>query len=102
VVRAVEAARRAVDRFQQVGSPDRLADLDRLSRVDRPLQLAAAENPQLEPDTVLGALLPLGRAGIDEVQIADDHADPLESEGVEHSPVSFLGGLTCRPAAGRA
>ena len=84
VVGAVEAARAARHRFQQVGPPDRLADLDGLRRVDRPLQLAAAEHPQFEPDAVLGSLLALARIRIHEVQVPHDHADPLESEGIEH------------------
>ena len=84
VVGAVEAARPARHRFQQVGTPDRLADLDGLRGVDGSLQLTAAENPQFEPDAVLGSLLALARIGVYEVDIPHHHADPLESEGVEH------------------
>ena len=84
VVGAVEAARAARHRFQQVGPPDRLADLDGLRGVDGSLQLTAAEHPQLEPHAVLGPLVALARIGVDEVKVPDDHADPLESEGIEH------------------
>src|ERR1700684_1115003 len=80
----VEAAWAARDRLQEVGSPDRLADLDGLSRVERSLELAPLEYPQLEPGTVLRAFLSLTRRRVDEVQVADQHADTLESEGVEH------------------
>src|SRR5690349_21163881 len=81
---AVEAARAARHRFQQVGPPDRLANLDGLCGVDGSLQLTAAENPQFEPDAVLGSLLAFARMGVDEVKVTHDHADPLESEGIEH------------------
>ena len=64
MVRAVEAARPPGDGLEQVGSPDRLADLDGLRRVDRPFQRAALEDPELDPDAVLGAFLPLGGLGI--------------------------------------
>ena len=39
---------------------------------------------------VLGALLPPGGPRVDEVQVADDDHDPLETEGVEH--VTYRGG----------
>src|SRR4029077_11503273 len=84
VVGAVEAARAPVDRLQQVGAPDRLADLDGLGRVDRPLQRAALQDAELDADAVLGALLSLGRPGIHEVQVADHDADSLETEGIQH------------------
>src|SRR5262249_9527009 len=35
-------------------------------------------------DTVLGAVLALARVGIHEVQVPRHHANPLESEGIEH------------------
>ncbi len=57
MVRPVQAARRPVHRLQQVRAPDRLADLDRPRRVDDPAQLAALEQPDLEPDAALGAFL---------------------------------------------
>src|SRR3984893_6416610 len=83
-MRAVEAAGLAVHRLEQVHPPDRLADRDRDGRVDRALELAAVDFPQLEPDAVLGALLPRVRVGVEEVQVADDDADFLEDEGLEH------------------
>src|SRR5260370_16408162 len=61
------------------------------SQEDKPLRRAPFEDPQLEPYPVLGALLALVRLRVNEIQIADQHADPLESEGVEHreSPPSL-------------
>src|SRR5262249_60670821 len=53
VVGAVEAARPARYRFEQIGPPDRRANLDGLRRVDRSLQLAAAEHPPFAPDAAL-------------------------------------------------
>jgi EmrB/QacA subfamily drug resistance transporter len=85
VVGAVEAARIAVHRLEQVDPPDRPPDLDRRGRVDRrPLEVAAVEDPQLEPDPVLGAFLPGANLRVEEVQVADDDANPLEDEGLQH------------------
>jgi hypothetical protein len=84
VVSAVEAAWLAVHRLEEVDPPDRPADLDRHGRVDRPLEVAAVEDPQLKPDPVLGALLPPVRFGVEEIQVADDDTDPLEDEGLQH------------------
>jgi EmrB/QacA subfamily drug resistance transporter len=84
VVGAVETAGLAVHRLEQVNPPDRAADLDRHGRVDRPLEVAAVEDPQLEPDAVLGALLPRVRVGVEEIQVADDDANSLEDEGLQH------------------
>jgi len=33
---------------------------------------------------VLGALLPRERVGVDEIQVADDDANSLEDEGLQH------------------
>ena len=85
VVRAVEAAGLAVDRLEQVDPPDGLAHRDRDRRVDGALQLAPVEDPQLEPDTVLRPLLSGVRVGVEEVDVADDDADLLEDEGLEHA-----------------
>src|ERR1700751_3428767 len=79
-----EAARAPVDRLHQVGAPDRPADLDGVGRVDRPLQRAALQDAELDADAVFGALLPLGRPGIHEVQVADHDTDSLEAEGIQH------------------
>jgi MFS family permease len=84
VVGPVEAAGLAVHRFQQVNPPDRAADLDRHGRVDRSLEVASVEHPQLEPDPVLGPLLPRVRVRVEEVDIADDDANLLEDEGLQH------------------
>src|SRR6185437_11433199 len=84
VVRPVEAARLAVYRLEQVHPPDRLAHRDRDGRVDRAFELAAVDGPQLKPDAVLGSLLPRVRVGVEEVQVADDNADLLEHERLEH------------------
>jgi EmrB/QacA subfamily drug resistance transporter len=84
VVGPVETAGLAVHRLEQVDPPDRAADLDRHGRVDRALEVAAVEDPQLEPDAVLGALLPRVRVGVEEVQVADDDANSLEDEGLQH------------------
>jgi EmrB/QacA subfamily drug resistance transporter len=84
VVGAVETARLAVHRLEQVDPPDRAADLDRHGRVDRSLEVAAVEDPQLEPDAVLGALLPRVRVGVEEIQVAHDDANSLEDEGLQH------------------
>ena len=90
VMRTIECAG-IVDRLEQVGAPDRALDHDRLRRVDRPVQLAPLEVPQLDAHALLGALLPGTGIGIDEVQVARDDTDPLEPECVEHQnprPVS--------------
>src|SRR6202034_233378 len=84
MVGPVEAAGLAVHRFQQVNPPDRAADLDRHGRVDRSLEVASVEHPQLEPDPVLGPLLPRVRVRVEEVDIADDDANLLEDEGLQH------------------
>jgi EmrB/QacA subfamily drug resistance transporter len=84
MVGAVEAARLAVHRLQQVDPPDRPADLDRGGGVDRPLQLAPVEDPQLQADPVLRPLLPRPRAGVKEVQVTDDDPDALEHESLQH------------------
>jgi hypothetical protein len=85
VVHPVEAAGLAVDRLQQVDPPDRLADRDRGGRVDRALERLAFQHPQLQPDPVLGPFsLPVGRIRVDEVQVAEQHRDPVEAKAVEH------------------
>ena len=84
VVGSVEAARLAVHCLEQVHPPDRPPDLDRHGRVDRPLEVAAIEDPQLEPDPVLGALLPRMRVGVEEIQVAYDDANSFEDEGLQH------------------
>ncbi len=84
MVGPVEAAGLAVHRLEQVNPPDRAADLDRHGRVDRPLEVTAVEDPQLEPDPVLGPLLPRVRVGVEEIQVADDDANSLEDEGLQH------------------
>jgi EmrB/QacA subfamily drug resistance transporter len=84
VVGPVKTAGLAVHRLEQVDPPDRAADLDRHGRVDRPFEVAAVEDPQLEPDAVLGALLPRVRVGVEEIQVADDDADSLEDESLQH------------------
>jgi MFS family permease len=100
VVGAVEAARLAVHRFEQVDPPDRAADLDRHSRVDRPLEVAAVEHPQLEPDPVLGPFLSLVRVRVEEIDVADNDANLLEDEGLQHvtTPIALVND----PAADRA
>jgi hypothetical protein len=83
-MRAVEAARLAVDRFKQVDAPDGLTSHDRDRGVDGALQLAPFEHPQLEPDAVFRSFLSLVRIGVEKVQVADDDADLLEDERLEH------------------
>jgi hypothetical protein len=82
VMGAVEAARPAVHRLEQVDPPDRLADPDGRSRIDVSLQLAPVEDPKLEADTVLRPLLTWLGIGIQEVEIADNHTDLLEHESL--------------------
>ena len=84
MVGAVEAARLAVHRLQQVDPPDRPADLDRGGGVDRPLQLAPVEDPQLQADPVLRPLLSRPRIRVKEVQVTDDNPDALEHESLQH------------------
>src|SRR5215469_16680950 len=84
VMGPVEATRPAGHRFQQVGPPYRRADLDGLRGIDRPHQPAAAEYAQFDPDAVFGTFLALARVRIPEVQVSYHHANPLESEGIEH------------------
>jgi len=84
MVGAVEAARLAVHRLQQVDPPDRPADLDRRGGVDIPLQLAPVDDPQLQADSVLGSLLSRPRVGVNEVQVTDDNPDTLEHESLQH------------------
>ena len=86
VVRPVEAARRSVHRFEQVGPPDQVADLNGLRRVDRALQRAGGDLPDLEADAVLRAFLALElRVGVHEVEVAQHDGRPLEAEDVQHS-----------------
>ena len=59
----VEAARLTIDRLEQVDPPDGLTDGDRLGGVLRALELVSFEHAQFQPDSVLGALLPVGRLG---------------------------------------
>src|SRR5215813_6974113 len=95
VMRPVQAARRPVSGFQQVNTPDRLANLDRPGRVDRSLQLALAERPHFEPHAAFGTLLAWQGSRVDEIHVAHYHADPLESERVEHgSSKDLCSGLT--------
>ena len=84
MVSAVEAAWLAVHRLQQVDPPDRPADLDWRGGVDRPLQLAPVEDPQLQADPVLGPLLSRPRIRVKEVQVTDDNPDALEHESLQH------------------
>src|SRR5205814_165268 len=84
VVGSVEAVGPAVDRLQQVGPPDQILDGDRGCRVDVAPKLTPSEEPNLDPDAVLRALLPPRRVGILEVQVAHDHAHRLEAEAVQH------------------
>src|SRR5579859_6859015 len=102
VMRAVEAAGLAVDRFKQVDAPDGLASRDRDRGVDGALQLAPLEHPQLEPDAMFRPLLPRVRIGVEKVQVPDDDADLLEDERLEHV---LNHPSVCRPrpaVAGRA
>jgi len=64
----------------QIGAPTPIGR----AGVDRPLQPAPAEHPQFDPAAVLGAFLALARVRIHEVQVSHHHANPLESEGIEH------------------
>jgi EmrB/QacA subfamily drug resistance transporter len=84
VMGPVETAGLAIHRFQQVDTPDRLADLDRGGGVDRSLEFAPAKDPQFDPDSVLGAFLPWIRIRVQEVQVTDDDADSLGYEGLQH------------------
>src|SRR5581483_5947015 len=99
-MRAVEAAGLAVHRLEQVHPPDRLADRDRDGRVNRALELSSVNDPQFQPDAVLGPFLARVRVGIEKVQVADDNADFLENEGLEHETVpskNFSFRLAARP-----
>jgi hypothetical protein len=82
---AIEAPRGTGHRLQQVGAPDRLADLERPGREHVALQLALLEQPDLEADAALGALLAGRRVRDDHVHVAEQHPNPLEPECIEHA-----------------
>ena len=84
VVGSIVTARRPRNRLEQVGTPDRALHRDALRRVHRALELRPLEGPDLESHPVLRALLPRPGVGIDEEEIADHHAYPLEAECVQH------------------
>src|SRR5450631_47812 len=88
MVGTVEASRRPVSRLQQVDPPDRLADLDRLGRLDGAFQLTPGEQPDLQPDAPLGALLAFERMWVNKVQVTQHNSGPLESEDIQHGRAS--------------
>src|SRR5207249_4947222 len=71
MMRAIEAADRAVDALQEVGPPDRAGDMDRLGGIDGSLDRRPLEHAHLEPDAALGAFLAGIRIRIEEVEVAD-------------------------------
>ena len=81
---AVVTSRFAFDGLEEVGAPDGSLDDDGLRRVDRAVQLGPIDDADLEPHAALGALLAGARSGIDEEEIADHHAHPLEAECIQH------------------
>src|ERR1700730_3165321 len=106
VMGAVEGARRAVRRLQQINPPDRPADLNRLGRVDGALELAPGEQPDLQPHTPFSAFLAFERIGVDEIQVAQPYSGPLEPEGIEHGRASSdrrdAGHASTRPGSRQA
>src|SRR5215472_1922198 len=97
VVGAVEAAGPAVHRLEQVDPPDRLADPDRRGGVDRSPEFAPVEDPEFEPDPMLGPLLPGTRVRVKEVEVTHDDADSFEHEGLQHDS-TISRSTTERPA----
>jgi hypothetical protein len=87
VVYPVQAAGYAVRALQEIRAPDRLSDADRPGRVDGADELAGLEHPDLEADSALGTLLTLEWRGVDGVDVADDDADPVESEELKHATI---------------
>ena len=85
---AIEAPRGTGHRLQQVGAPDRQADPDGLGGVHRALELASIEQAHLEPNAALGPFLARFLVGIEEIQIAGDHPDPLEAKAIKHESTS--------------
>ena len=49
-----------------------------------PRELGPLDEPDLEPHAAFRAFLPRPGVGIDEEEIADHHAYPLEAECVQH------------------
>src|SRR5262249_54999492 len=102
MVGPVQAARRSVDSFQEVRPPDWGADAERPCRAAGPSQRAPLEHADLQPDAVLRALVTLLLDWVEEVEVADDDADPVEPEQLQHEPSRTPANRCCHPGFRRA
>src|SRR5487761_2108590 len=98
MVRTVKGSERTFDGLEEIRTPNRSADRDRSSGVDRAFHRPLLEKTYLEPDPAFGRLLSRNRIGVDEEEISYDDSDLVEAEQIEHGCLLY-GALARRGAA---